>query len=269
LAELVKIDPKSIGVGQYQHDVNQTLLRRGLEREVQSCVTSVGVDLNMASSSLLSYVTGIGPKLADRIVEHRDENGRFDSRKRLMDVPKLGRKVFEQAAGFLRIRDGKQALDNSAVHPESYYVVEKMAKKLGVETSQLVGNPGLSGKLNAQDFVDDQCGLPTVEDIISELTKPGRDPRSEFKIARFAEGVNDLEDLKTGMILEGVITNVTKFGAFVDLGVHQDGLIHISELSNEYVASPSDVVSVGDVVKVKVIEVDLDRRRIAVSRKQV
>ena len=269
LAELVKIDPKSIGVGQYQHDVNQTLLRRGLEREVESCVNSVGVDVNTASSSLLAHVAGIGPKLAERIVEHRDAHGRFDCRQRLLDVPKLGRKVFEQAAGFLRIRDGGQPLDNSAVHPESYPVVEKMAAKLGVATSQLVGNATLAGKLDAQDFVDEHCGLPTVKDILAELAKPGRDPRSEFKVAQFAEGVNDLEDLKAGMILEGVITNVTKFGAFVDLGVHQDGLIHISELANEYVQAPSDVVSVGDVVRVKVLEVDLQRRRIAVSRKQV
>jgi len=269
LAELVKIDPKSIGVGQYQHDVNQTLLRRGLEREVQSCVNSVGVDVNMASRSLLEHVAGVGPKLAERIVEHRDAHGRFDCRQRLLDVPKLGRKVFEQAAGFLRIRDGLQPLDNSAVHPESYHVVEKMAAKLDVVTSHLVGNVTLSTKLVAQDFVDEHCGLPTVEDILAELAKPGRDPRSEFKMAQFAEGVNDLEDLKAGMILEGVITNVTKFGAFVDLGVHQDGLIHISELANEYVQAPSDVVSIADVVRVKVLEIDLQRRRIAVSRKQV
>ena len=269
LAELVKIDPKSIGVGQYQHDVSQTLLRRSLDREVQSCVNSVGVDVNMTSSSLLSHVAGIGPKLAERIVEHRDAQGRFDCRKQLLDVPKLGRKVFEQAAGFLRIRDGRQPLDNSAVHPESYHVVEKMAAQLGVTTGQLVGNATLATKLDAQDFVDERCGLPTVKDILAELEKPGRDPRSEFKVARFAEGINDLQDLKAGLILEGVITNVTKFGAFIDLGVHQDGLIHISELANEYVQTPSDVVSVGDVVRVKVLDVDLQRRRIAVSRKQV
>jgi uncharacterized protein len=268
LAELIKIDPKSIGVGQYQHDVNQSLLRRGLEREVQSCVNSVGVDVNMASTSLLSQIAGIGPKLAERIVEHRNGQGRFECRERLLDVPKLGRKAFEQAAGFLRIRDGHQPLDNSAVHPESYHVVARMAAKLGVATSQLVGNETLAAKLDAQDFVNEQCGLPTVEDILTELPKPGRDPRSEFKVAQFAEGVNELEDLKAGMILEGVITNVTKFGAFVDLGVHQDGLIHISELANQYVQDPSDVVSVGDVVRVKVVEVDLQRRRIAASRKQ-
>ena len=268
LAELVKIDPKSIGVGQYQHDVNQADLRRGLEREVESCVNSVGVDLNMASSSLLAHVAGIGPKLAERIVQHRDEHGVFVTRKNLLDVAKLGKKAFEQAAGFLRIREGIQPLDNSAVHPERYRLVEKMGAKLGVSARQLVGNASLAAQLNASDFVEDDCGLPTVEDILSELAKPGRDPRSEFRVAKFTEGVNDMKDLKQGMILEGVITNVTKFGAFVDIGVHQDGLIHISELADTYIQSPSEVVSVGDVVRVKVLDVDLDRKRIAVSRKQ-
>jgi uncharacterized protein len=269
LAELVKCDPKSIGVGQYQHDVNQTLLRKCLDREVESCVNSVGVDLNMASASLLSYVAGIGPKLADRIVEYRNANGRFETRRQLGEVPKLGKKAFEQAAGFLRIRDGKLPLDNSAVHPESYYVVEKMAASLNVAPSQLVGNATLAGKLDAKQFVDDRAGLPTVQDILAELAKPGRDPRSEFRAAMFAEGVHDLKDLADGMVLEGTITNVTRFGAFVDIGVHQDALIHISQLANRYVEDPSDVVAVGDVVRVKVLEVDLQRRRIAVSRKQV
>ena len=269
LAELVKLDPKSIGVGQYQHDVNQPLLKKSLIREVESCVNSVGVDLNMTSASLLAHVAGIGPKLAAGIVEYRDRNGRFETRSQLTKVPKLGKKAYEQAAGFLRIRDGKQPLDNSAVHPESYYVVEKMASKASVSTRQLVGNAAAVGKLNAADFVDDQVGLPTVEDILAELAKPGRDPRSEFKVAKFTAGVNELKDLKEGMVLEGVITNVTRFGAFVDLGVHQDGLIHISQLSNTFVQDPAEVVSVGDVVRVKVLEVDLDRKRIAVSRKQV
>jgi protein Tex len=269
LAELVKIDPKSIGVGQYQHDVNQVLLRHGLEREVASCVNSVGVDLNTASSSLLAHVAGIGPKLAERIVEHRDARGPFDARERLLDVPKLGPKAFQQAAGFLRIRGGRQPLDNSAVHPESYPVAEKMAASLGVSTQDLVGNAALAAKLHAPDFVDAQCGLPTVTDIIAELAKLGRDPRKEFRAVQFAEGVHDLEDLKPGMILEGVVTNVTRFGAFVDLGVHQDGLIHVSELARQYVQTPSDVVSVGDLVRVKVLDVDLERRRIALSRKQV
>ncbi len=269
LAELVKIDPKSIGVGQYQHDVNQTMLRKCLVREVESCVNSVGVDVNMASGPLLSHVAGIGSKLAANIVAYRDQHGRFETRQQLTDVPKLGQKAYQQAAGFLRIRDGEQPLDNSAVHPESYYVVKKMASRLSVAPGQLVGNATSVGKLKAQEFVDDQVGLLTVQDILSELAKPGRDPRSEFKVVQFADGVNDLGDLKPGMILEGAITNVTRFGAFVDIGVHQDGLIHISQLSNTFVEDPSDVVTVGDVVRVKVLEVDLERRRISLSRKQV
>ncbi|MCO6453778.1 MAG: RNA-binding transcriptional accessory protein [Pirellulaceae bacterium] len=269
LAELVKIDPKSIGVGQYQHDVNQTLLRKSLVREVESCVNSVGVDVNMASASLLSYVAGIGDKLAVRIVEHRDANGRFRNRQQLCQVSKLGKKAFEQAAGFLRIRDGEQPLDNSAVHPESYHVVERMAARLGTSARQLVGNAALAARLDPREFVDQRVGLPTIQDILVELAKPGRDPRSEFRVANFAEGVHELEDLRQGMVLEGTVTNVTRFGAFVDVGVHQDGLIHISELDNRFVNDPSEVVAVGDVVRVKVLEVDLNRRRIALSRKQV
>lgn len=269
LAELVKIDPKSIGVGQYQHDVNQTRLRQCLTREVESCVNSVGVDVNLASAPLLAHVAGIGPKLAQGIVEYRNTHGRFERRKQLLEVPKLGEKAFIQAAGFLRIRDGRQPLDNSAVHPESYYVVEKMARRLNVPTERLVGEASLSSKLNAADYVDDRCGLPTVQDILSELAKPGRDPRSEFKVAKFTEGVNELEDLKPGMILEGVVTNVTHFGAFVDVGVHQDGLIHISQLADSFVQDPNEIVTVGDIVRVKVLEVDVARRRIALSRKQV
>ena len=267
LAELVKIDPKSIGVGQYQHDVNQTLLRKSLAREVESCVNSVGVDVNMASAPLLSHVAGIGPKLAERIVEYRDTHGRFETRKQLCEVPKLGQKAFEQAAGFLRICEGKQPLDNSSVHPESYYVVKRMASQMNIAATGLVGNATLVEKLNPQDFVDGQVGLPTVLDILAELAKPGRDPRSEFRVAKFTEGVNELKDLKEGMVLEGVITNVTRFGAFVDIGVHQVGLIHISQLDNSFVQDPSDVVAVGDVVRVKVLEIDVERRRIAVSRK--
>jgi uncharacterized protein len=255
-------------VGQYQHDVNQTLLRKCLDREVESCVNLVGVDVNLASAPLLSAVAGIGPKLAQRIVEHRDAHGRFASRQQLFEVPKLGPKVFEQAAGFLRIRDGDEPLDNSAVHPESYFVVEKMAARLQTSVRELVGNGALAGRLVAKEFVDDRVGLPTVQDILAELAKPGRDPRSEFQVATFAEGVNTLEDLAEGMTLEGVVTNVTNFGAFVDVGVHQDGLVHISELADRFVEDPSEVVSVGDVVRVKVLQVDLDRRRIALSRKQ-
>ena len=269
LAELVKADPKSIGVGQYQHDVNQKLLKKRLDREVESCVNSVGVDLNLASIPLLSYVAGIGPKLAENIVEYRDQHGRFERRADLLRVPKLGNKAFEQAAGFLRIRDGKEPLDNSAVHPESYRVVERMATKLKSDTRTLVGNASLTQKLNAQEFVDAKCGLPTVKDILEELAKPGRDPRSEFRVVKFADDVHKMEDLKPGMVLEGVITNVTHFGAFVDIGVHQDALIHISQLSNTFVKDPSEIVAVGDITKVKVLEIDIPRKRISVTRKAV
>ena len=267
LAELVKTDPKSIGVGQYQHDVNQVQLRKCLDRVVESCVNSVGVDLNMASAPLLSHVAGIGPKLAENIVEHRNSNGRFTNRKQLNSVAKLGKKAFEQAAGFLRIRNGDQPLDNSAVHPESYSVVLKMAKHLNSDLKMIVGSTALSQRITANEFVDDQFGLPTIEDIISELAKPGRDPRSEFRVVKFNDSVNKVADLKPNMVLEGVITNVTHFGAFVDLGVHQDALIHVSQLSNEFVSDPSAVVSVGDVVKVKVLEIDAARNRISATRK--
>lgn len=267
LAELVKTDPKSIGVGQYQHDVNQVQLRKCLDRVVESCVNNVGVDLNMASAPLLSHVAGIGPKLAENIVEYRNSNGRYTDRKQLTSVQKLGKKAFEQAAGFLRIRGGDQPLDNSAVHPESYSIVLRMARQLKSDLKTIVGNASLSQKLSANDFVDDQFGLPTIEDIISELAKPGRDPRSEFRVVKFNDKVNKIEDLKPNMVLEGVVTNVTHFGAFVDLGVHQDALIHVSQLSNEFVSDPSEVVSVGDMVKVKVMEIDVARKRISATRK--
>lgn len=267
LAELVKTDPKSIGVGQYQHDVNQTRLRKCLDRTVESCVNAVGVDLNMASVSLLSHVAGIGPKLAQNIVAFRDQNGRFENRKELLDVAKLGRKAFEQAAGFLRIRGGEESLDNSAVHPESYTLVGHMAKKLGTDPKRLVGDAGLSHKLNPSEYVDDRFGLPTVIDIISELEKPGRDPRREFKVVQFDDAINSIGDLKAGLVMEGVITNVTHFGAFVDIGVHQDALIHISQLSNSFVKDPNEIVAVGDLVKVKVLEVDAGRKRVSVTRK--
>ena len=267
LAELVKSDPKSIGVGQYQHDVNQKKLKKCLDRIVESCVNKVGVDLNMASAPLLSYVAGIGPKIAENIVDYRNEHGKFEDRKQLTSVAKLGKKAFEQAAGFLRINDGKQPLDNSAVHPESYAVVNRMAKELSTDLKSIVGNAGLTQKLNAADFVDDQFGMPTIEDIISELAKPGRDPRSEFRVVKFNDAVNEVKDLKENMVLEGVVTNVTHFGAFVDIGVHQDGLVHVSQLSNEFVSDPNEVVSVGDVVKVKVLEIDESRKRISLTRK--
>ena len=267
LAELVKSDPKSIGVGQYQHDVNQPKLKKCLDRVVESCVNQVGVDLNMASAPLLSYVAGIGPKLAENIVLHRDSNGKFSKRKDLLAVAKLGKKAFEQAAGFLRIPAGSEPLDNSAVHPECYSVAQTMAKQLKSDLKTLVGNPTLSSKLNPADFVTQQFGEPTVKDIIAELAKPGRDPRSEFKAVKFNDQVNSVSDLKTGMVLEGVITNVTHFGAFVDIGVHQDALIHISQLADQFVKDPNEVVAVGDVVKVKILEVDQGGKRIGATRK--
>ncbi len=267
LAELVKADPKSIGVGQYQHDVNQAQLRKCLDRVVESCVNQVGVDLNTASAPLLSYVAGIGPKLAENIVAYRDSHGGFSNRNELIKVPKLGKKAFEQAAGFLRIRGGDQPLDHSAVHPECYPIVSRMAAFLRVDAKSLLGNPTLTKDLRAEDFVDGQFGIPTIQDILVELSKPGRDPRREFRVARFDADVHCLEDLRVGLVLEGVITNVTHFGAFVDLGVHQDGLIHISQLAEGFVRDPSEVVSVGDVVKVKVLDVDVARKRIAVTRR--
>lgn len=267
LAELVKSDPKSIGVGQYQHDVNQTQLKKCLDRVVESCVNNVGVDLNMASGPLLSYVAGIGPKLAENIVAYRNANGRFTDRKQLTKVAKLGKKAFEQAAGFLRIRDGEHPLDNSAVHPESYVLVSRMAGQLDAPIGGLLGNAVLAQKLNPEDFVDATFGLPTVRDIVAELAKPGRDPRSEFRTVRFDDTVNSIDDLTPNMILEGVVTNVTHFGAFVDLGVHQDALIHISQLSDQYVSDPNEIISVGDVVQVKILEIDIARKRIAATRK--
>lgn len=267
LAELVKTDPKSIGVGQYQHDVNQNQLRKCLDRTVESCVNQVGVDLNMASVSLLSHVAGIGPKLAERIVDYRDSHGRFSSRSELTSVPKLGKKAFQQAAGFLRIRGGDQPLDQSAVHPESYPLVQRIAKQLKSDVSAIIGNPQVCQKIRAEDFADQTFGIPTVKDILAELGKPGRDPRSEFRAVKFDDSVSEIGDVKPNMVLEGVVTNVTHFGAFVDLGVHQDGLIHISQLADQFVSDPNAVVSVGDVVRVKVLEVDIPRKRISLTRK--
>jgi uncharacterized protein len=268
LAELVKIDAKSIGVGQYQHDVNQAKLRKMLDREVESCVNLVGVDLNTASVQLLSYVSGIGPKMAESIQRYRDAHGAFAGRDGLLSVPRLGNKVFQQAAGFLRVRGGRQPLDNSAVHPESYYVVEKMARAAAATPEALVGNPAAIRKLDPHQFVDERVGLPTIADIIAELEKPGRDPRQEFRVPQFAEGVHEITDLREGMILEGVVTNVTRFGAFVDVGVHQDGLVHVSELDQRFIKDPTEVVAVGNIIRVKVLQVDAERRRIALSRKQ-
>jgi uncharacterized protein len=265
LAELVKIDPKSIGVGQYQHDVDQKLLKKKLEETVQSCVNFVGVDLNMASKELLSYVAGINAPLAKNIVEYRNENGAFKNRKELNKVPKFGPKAFEQAAGFLRIRNAKNPLDNSGVHPESYSIVEKILTDVKLTFDEVMKNPSAVDKLDIKKYVTKSVGEPTLRDIISELKKPGRDPRAEFKYATFKDGIKEISDLKTGMELEGIITNVANFGAFVDIGVHQDGLVHISQLADRYVEDAKTVVKVGQIVKVRVMEVNEQLKRIALS----
>lgn len=265
LAELVKIEPKAIGVGQYQHDVNQIQLARKLDAVVEDCVNAVGVDLNTASAPLLARVAGMTKTLAQNIVEYRDENGRFESRAELKKVPRLGPKAFEQCAGFMRIAGGKNPLDASGVHPEAYPVVEKILQATAQSIQDLMGNSGVVRQLDAKQFIDEQFGLPTVQDIFKELEKPGRDPRGEFKTAVFAEGVEEITDLKSGMILEGTVTNVTNFGAFVDIGVHQDGLVHISSLSDKFVEDPHQVVKTGNIVKVKVLDVDVPRKRIALT----
>ncbi|WP_313548535.1 Tex family protein [Corynebacterium sp.] len=265
LAELVKIDPKAIGVGQYQHDVNQVSLARTLDGVVEDAVNGVGVDLNTASVPLLERVAGVSTTIADNIVAYRNENGSFTTRKELKKVPRLGPKAYEQSAGFLRITGGKDPLDASAVHPEAYPVVEKIAQATGLSIADLVGNSRVLGGLNPKDFADDTFGIPTVSDIIAELDKPGRDPRPEFKTATFKEGVEKISDLTPGMVLEGTVTNVAAFGAFVDVGVHQDGLVHISAMSNSYVSDPHEVVRSGEVVKVKVLEVDVARKRISLT----
>ena len=265
LAELVKIDPKSIGVGQYQHDVMQTRLARSLDAVVEDCVNAVGVDVNTASPALLARISGLSSSLADNIVQHRDQNGAFASRDDLKKVPRLGAKTFEQAAGFLRVMKGENPLDASAVHPEAYPVVERILAELKRPARELIGDVTTLKKLNPTKYTDERFGLPTVRDILAELEKPARDPRPEFKTAEFKEGIEEIKDLKPGMILEGTVTNVTNFGAFVDIGVHQDGLVHISMLANKFVKDPHEVVKAGLVVKVKVLEVDEKRKRIALS----
>ncbi|MCX9447819.1 Tex family protein [Vibrio cholerae] len=265
LAELVKIDPKSIGVGQYQHDVSQTLLAKRLDAIVEDCVNAVGVDVNTASAALLTRVAGLSAALAQNIVDYRDENGRFESRSALKKVPRLGPKAFEQCAGFLRIMDGKNPLDASAVHPEAYPLVKTIAEKNSKDLKALIGNTEFLRTLRAVDYTDENFGVPTVTDIIKELDKPGRDPRPEFKTATFAEGIHEVSDLEVGMVLEGVVSNVANFGAFVDIGVHQDGLVHISALTDRFISDPREVVKAGDIVKVKVMEVDVQRKRIALS----
>ena len=268
LAELVKIDPKSIGVGQYQHDVDQVLLKRSLDDTVGSCVNAVGVEVNTASKQLLTYVSGVGPKLAERILIHRDENGPFASRVNVKKVSGLGAKTFEQCAGFLRIRNAKNPLDASAVHPESYSIVKFMAGDLDCSVADLISNSALREKIKLENYVTDTVGLPTLIDIKAELSKPGRDPRKQFELFSFAEGINAIGDLEVGMELPGIVTNITAFGAFVDVGVHQDGLVHISQLSDYFVKDPADVIKVYQKVKVRVLEIDIARKRISMSMKK-
>ncbi|MEO8012482.1 MAG: helix-hairpin-helix domain-containing protein, partial [Dokdonella sp.] len=265
LAELVKIDPKSIGVGQYQHDVNQMKLAHALDARVEDCVNAVGVDVNTASAALLARVAGLSAGVAENIVSHRDKHGPFQRRRQLLDVARLGDKAFEQCAGFLRISNGDNPLDASAVHPETYPVVQRIIDRCGRQVGALIGDSGYLRTLDPAQFTDADFGLPTVRDILRELEKPGRDPRPEFRAAVFADGIDDLRKLEPGMILEGVVSNVAAFGAFVDLGVHQDGLVHVSALSSTFVKDPRDVVKAGDIVKVKVMQVDLARKRIALS----
>jgi len=267
LAELVKIDPKSIGVGQYQHDVDQSALKRSLDDVVESCVNGVGVDVNTASKQLLTYVSGLGPQLAKNIVAYRDENGPFSARTQLKKVKGLGPKAFEQAAGFLRIREGKNPLDSSAVHPESYHVVDSMSSDLGCKVTDLMKDEQLRRRIKLDNYVSENAGLPTLRDIMDELAKPGRDPREQFEVFQFAEGIEKMEDLQLGMKLPGIVTNVTAFGAFVDIGVHQDGLVHISHLADRFVRDPSEVVKVHQHVSVTVIGIDIPRHRVALSMK--
>ncbi len=268
LAELVKVDPKSIGVGQYQHDVSQAELKKSLDQVVESCVNYVGVDLNTASWALLGFVSGIGESLAKAIVRYRDEAGVFTERKQLLKVPRFGKKAFEQAAGFLRIRNGLHPLDNTAVHPERYALVKRMASDMGVDVPTLVAQPELLGKINLERYVADDVGLPTLRDILAELQKPGRDPRESFTAAGFREDVMEIGDLREGMSLNGIVTNVAAFGAFVDVGVHQDGLVHISQLADRFVKDPNEVVRVGQQVQVRVLEVDIQRKRIALTMRK-
>jgi len=269
LAELVKIDPKSIGVGQYQHDVDQIRLKESLDQEAESCVNAVGVDLNTASMHLLNYVSGLGQQLARNIVDYRRENGMFRSREDLMKVSRMGPKAFEQAAGFLRIRDGVNPLDNSAVHPESYHIVEKMAVGLQISVADLLRDEDLRKRVDINTYTDEKVGIPTLTDIMQELTKPGRDPRSAIKIFAFAPDVHSIEDVRPGMLLPGIVTNITNFGAFVDIGVKQDGLVHISQMADKFVTNPADVVKLHQHVQVKVLEVDVARKRIQLTMKTV
>jgi len=268
LAELVKIDPKSIGVGQYQHDVNQTALQKSLEDTVMSCVNAVGVEVNTASKQLLTYVSGVGPVLAQNIINYRTEKGPFESRQELKKVTRFGEKAFEQAAGFLRILNAENPLDRSAVHPESYHIVEGMAQKVGSTLEELIKNKELKARLNLNEFVNEKTGLPTLKDIMDELAKPGRDPRKKFALFEFDKNVKEIGDLRKGMVLPGIITNITAFGAFVDIGVHQDGLVHVSQMADRYVRDPNEIVKLNQQVQVRVLDVDMQRRRIQLSMKE-
>jgi uncharacterized protein len=267
LAELVKIDPKSIGVGQYQHDVNQSRLKEKLDQTVVSCVNTVGVNLNTAGKYLLSYVSGIGPSIAENIVSYRKEKGRFINRQQLKEVPRLGEKAYEQCAGFLRIKNGDNPLDESGVHPEAYKVVEQMAKDAGIAVEEMIGNETLVNKINSQSYITENIGLHTLQDILKELKKPGLDPRNEAQVFEFAN-IYSIEDVNVGMIVPGQVTNLTRFGAFVDIGVKQDGLVHVSEIAHKYISDPGEVLKLNDKVMVKVMEVDKVRKRIALSIKQ-
>lgn len=263
LAELVKIDPQSIGVGQYQKDVDQNKLKDALDQTIINCVNSVGVDLNTASKYLLTYVSGLGPQLAQNIIDYRTENGPYTSRKELLKVPRMGAKTFEQAAGFLRIRKGENILDNTAVHPESYHIVEQMAVNCTVE--ELIQSKELQQKINIQDYVSDSVGVPTLQDIMTELAKPGRDPRQQIKVFKFDDNIRTIDDLREGMILPGIVGNITSFGAFVDLGIKENGLIHVSEMADEFVSDPNKYVSIHQQLSVKVVGIDLERKRIQLS----
>ena len=269
LSELVKIDPKSIGVGQYQHDVDQSELKKALDQTVISCVNSVGVQLNSASRYLLTYVSGLGPQLAQNIVDYRTNNGAFRSRKELMKVAKMGAKTFEQAAGFLRIANAENPLDNTAVHPENYSVVMQMAKDLGCSMHELIENKELQKQINIDRYVSEAVGLPTLHDIVDELAQPGRDPRKELSVPSFDSTIQSINDLKIGMVLNGIVTNITNFGAFVDIGIHENGLVHLSNMANRFVRSPSEVVAMHQQVTVKVIDIDLERKRIQLSMKEI
>jgi uncharacterized protein len=269
LAELVKIDPKSIGVGQYQHDVDQNKLKSSLDQVVESCVNLVGVNLNTASRHLLTYVSGLGPQLAGNIISYRNKNGAFRSREELHKIPRLGEKAFEQSAGFLRIPAGKHPLDNSAVHPESYHIVEQMSSDLKCDVIDLIEKPDIREKIQIEKYITEKAGLPTLKDILAEIEKPGRDPRKDIKVFEFAPDIHTMEDLKPGMILPGIVTNITNFGAFVDIGVKQDGLVHVSQIADRYVSNPSEIVRIHQHVKVKILSVDIERKRIQLSMKEM